>query len=161
MTRPFSDAQKLRILVNHGAMVIDHGQLKPIHHTLWGSPHATKRMEQLRSMFVAVRCACGGALSSSCDGTQWLRLADVEFDHHLAHTFGGATHQENGRPLAPACHAVKSAGETKAVKKIRRILRKALGKKPKRIWPSRPMKGGSKWPSKKAWQQRSAAHAAS
>lgn len=158
MTRPFTNAQKLRILVNHRARVVDGGALKPIHQTMWHSMVPSKRMQQLRAMPMAVQCACRGELSPLCDGTQWLRLADVEFDHHLAHTFGGATHQENGRPLSRECHAVKSSRETKAVRKITRILRKGLGKKPKRLWPSRPMQGGNRWAQSKK-SQRNPSHA--
>lgn len=159
MTRPFSDKQKLRILVGHGAVILDRGELKPLHHMLWISPTASKRMEQLRGVFMAVQCACRGELSPDCDGTRWLRLADVEFDHHLAHTFGGETHQRNGRPLWTGCHAVKSARETIAAKKVQRIKAKHSGdRKPKRLWPSRKLQGRISWP-KKAFQSRSHNHA--
>lgn len=159
MTKPFSIAQKLRILVEHGAVVLERDELKPLHHLLWISPTASKRWQQLKPLLVAVRCACQGELSATCDGTQWVPLAVVEFDHHLAHTFGGATHQRNGRPLAPECHAVKSARETIAFKKVVRIRAKHTGeKKPHRKWPSRKLTGRTSWP-KRPFNTRSQQHA--
>jgi hypothetical protein len=158
MTKPFSIPQKLRILVEHGAVVLEREDLKPLHHLLWVSPSASKRWQQLKPLVVAVRCACQGELSETCDGTQWVPLSLVEFDHHLAHTFGGATHQRNARPLAPECHAVKSAREKTAASKADRIRRKRSAKKPARSrWPSRPLQSGNNWPPKKT--KRSELHA--
>lgn len=159
MTRPFSIAQKLRILVQHGAKVVERGKLKPLHLLFWISPTATKRWTQLKNLPVAVQCACRGELSPACNGTQWLPLAIVEFDHHLAHTFGGETHQRNGRPLAPACHAVKSARETIAVRKVGRIKAKHEGeRKPHRKWPTRKLSGRTSWP-KRTFNTRNQQHA--
>ena len=148
MTRPFSAHQKLRILIAHGAVVMDGHQLVPLHHVLHPTRDASRRLERLRGMAVAVRCACRGELSQACDGTRWMSLCDVQFDHHLADVFGGATHQSNGRPLAAECHGAKTAGEQAANARVHRLRRKHFGQrpKPKRAWPSRPLRSRSSWP---------------
>ena len=104
MTQPFSLAQKLRILVNHRALVAVDGEWVAIARFAFGTMNAASRWRRLRRAGCAVKCGCGCGI--------WARLEDIQFDHERQHAAGGSTVIANGRPLRTApCHAAKSASE--------------------------------------------------
>lgn len=110
MTRAFTPKQKFRILVRHGAVVLDGlGTATPVAQATHGTSD-TNRYLQLRSIdrapgyAVFVRCACPCQV--------WARLRDIQFDHETPHVSGGPTVISNGRPIRTRpCHSAKSGGE--------------------------------------------------
>jgi hypothetical protein len=117
MTKPFTAPQKLRILVHHGAMVLDAGAWVPIGQYRFGTMNRVKRFKILQRVGCAVKCACGCGV--------WAPLPDIQFDHEHQHALGGATVISNGRPLrTDPCHRAKSAAENTLIADCDRIGRK-------------------------------------
>lgn len=145
MTKPFSPAQKFRILVTFDAQIIVDGSLVPVSRYAYGTSNDALRFRMLRrSLNCAVKCACG------CD--TWAPLHGIQFDHRDPHCYGGATHVSNGRPLTVACHRKKSRVEHAATARDDRIRRKlsvttgvrendsrSPARNPRQSWPKRSL----------------------
>lgn len=117
MTKPFTLREKLRILVNHRALVVQDGAFVPIGRFVFGTMNAHGRWRRLRKAGCAVKCACGCAV--------WARLDDIDFDHIQEHAAGGPTVIGNGRPLRRRpCHAKKSAASMAVTGWVTRTRRK-------------------------------------
>lgn len=143
MTRPFTPAQKFRILVHHRALIVVDGAFVPIARVKWGTESKTKRFALARKWGCAVQCACGCGV--------WAVLADVDFDHDKEHVAGGLTSIMNGRPLRRSpCHHAKNARGAAVTGQVRRRKRKlsvtvkrgeSLAPAPfkRRSWPTRSL----------------------
>lgn len=118
MTRPFSPAQKFRILVRFDAQIIVDNTLVHVSQFSYGTMNDYRRFKMLRrDINCAVRCACG------CD--TWAPLCEIDFDHVLEHVSGGLTAISNGAPLRRSpCHAAKSARAMATTGKVTRTKRK-------------------------------------
>lgn len=117
MTKPFSPAQKHRILVHNGALVVQDGAFVPIAQVRFATLSLHRRFKLAREWGCAVKCACGCGV--------WARLQDVDFDHIKDHVMGGPTAIANGRPLRrQPCHAAKSAASQAVTGKVTRVRRK-------------------------------------
>jgi hypothetical protein len=117
VTRPFTPAQKFRILVTYDALVVVDGVFAPIGKVIFGTLSNHKRYALCRKWGAVVRCACGCGV--------WARLEDIDFDHHQDHVMGGLTAISNGRPLRRnPCHAAKTAKGAAITGKVRRVRRK-------------------------------------
>lgn len=117
MTKPFTAAQKFRILVHHRAVVVEDGTFVPIAKVRFGTISKARRFRLAQQWGCAVLCACGCGV--------WARLDDVQFDHERQHALGGATVLANGRPLrATPCHRAKTAGEQALISHCDKVARK-------------------------------------
>ena len=118
MTRPFSPAQKFRILVTFDAQIIVDNTLTHVSRYAYGTGNDAKRFRMLRrEVNCAVRCACG------CD--TWVPLSAIDFDHEIPHVQSQRSLTSEGRPLRRTpCHHAKSAVEQKVTGKVTRVRRK-------------------------------------
>lgn len=148
MTKPFTPAQKFRILVMHGAMMLAQDTAIPIARFPWATLSSTKRYEIAKRLNCVVRCACGCGV--------WAPLAEIDFDHKHEHVNGGLTAISNGAPLRrQPCHAAKTAASAAVTGKVtscRNKLSVPLGLKPRddnhhqpgvrrgRAWPTRSLR---------------------
>jgi hypothetical protein len=77
------------------------------------------------------RCACGAEVPIEGSG--------VTYDHDVQLWMGGPEADENVRPLCDRCAALKTAVDSRARAKVRRLWLKALGApSPDGRWPTRP-----------------------
>ena len=105
MTRPFSPAQKFRILVSFDAQIIVDNTLTNVSRYAYGTERDDKRFGMLRrELNCAVRCACGCGV--------WAPLSAIDFDHEIPHVQTQRSLISDGRPLRRTpCHVAKSASE--------------------------------------------------
>lgn len=117
MTKPFTPAQKFRILVTYDAQVIVDGALVHVARYVYGTMSETRRFAMLRDLDCIVRCACGCGV--------WAPLRDIQFDHETPYVQTRRSLISDGRPLRRApCHVEKSAREQKVTGKVTRVRRK-------------------------------------
>lgn len=96
---------------------------------------AAQRLKCFEDHGAMVICQCD---DPECDTVIHIKGCDI--DHALALIDGGKHEQSNFRPIAPGCHAKKSAREHRNNSKCKRVRRKhSEPRKPCKVWPSRPL----------------------
>ncbi len=151
MTRPFTPAQKFRILVNHEAVMLVAGEAVPVSRFHWGTLSNTKRFAIARRLNCAVKCSCGCGV--------WAPLSEIDFDHVKEHVSGGLTAIKNGAPLRrKPCHAAKSAEMAAVTGKVRRVKRKLTVTLGLRGDPSTSPDDADDRRRRRAWPQRRMSH---
>lgn len=150
MTKPFTAAQKLRILVHYRALIVQDGAFVPIARVRFGTMSKSRRFALARQWGCAVQCACGCGV--------WARLEDVQFDHTKLHALGGPTVLANGRPLRTnPCHQAKTACEQAIVAHCDKLGRKLRVRTKDEVRearanarrPGRPLRTRSSFPSRR------------
>lgn len=117
---------------------------------------AAQRLKCFEDHGAIVLCQCD---NPDCD--QAIYIKGCPIDHWLALVDGGKHEDSNFRPIAPGCHARKSAREHKNNAKAKRIAKKNSGQvdpKPKRRIQGRafPLRGpgARSWPESRPMQSR-------
>lgn len=142
MTKPFTDRQKVRILVAYGALMRDGESWVPIAQYRFGTMNKSKRLAIARRVGCAVKCACG------CE--TWALLQDIEFDHDKEHANGGATVIANGQPLRRTpCHAAKTAASQAVTGLVRKVRRKLRVRSKDEVWEERHGAGRTSKPRRR------------
>ena len=160
MTRPFSPAQKFRILVSFDAQIIVDNTLTNVSRYAYGTERDDKRFGMLRrELNCAVRCACGCGV--------WAPLSAIDFDHEIPHVQSQRSLTSEGRPLRRTpCHHAKSASEqvvTGWVTRVRNKLSVTTGireddspraRNSHRSWPQRSFPKSSRPMQSRPFQKR-------
>ena len=161
MTRPFSPAQKFRILVSFDAQIIVDNTLTHVSRYAYGTGNDAKRFRMLRrELNCVVRCACG------CD--TWAPLSAIDFDHEIPHVQSQRSLTSEGRPLRRTpCHHAKSASEQKVTGKVTRVRNKLsvttglreddsprAARTSRRSWPQRSFPKSSRPMQSRGFQKR-------